>query len=755
MKRKLLIPFLVGLLSFFVVSCSGTTTSTATCESCMVNQATVSLDSSSGGVSNGETDVSLTPLVVLKYSQPMNPQTVSSNTVWLSTSASFESMDHQGDIAISDIIANTGYTEFSFSTESALLPNTTYYITVTDDNKTVNGFSVSGQFSFTTGDFTKPTVGLIAPTNGSNVVGLNPNIQLRFSESVENVNHQTILIHKDSLDGTVIPISTIIAGENNTYIFSMTDSLAPDSTYYIVLTDQITDLAGNHLKETSFYFTTLQADSGTKPEVSLLSPSNNATEVTTTPNIEIKFSEAIVNVDSSTVTLHSGSIDGPLVQIGSIVAGADNTYLFNPQATLLDNTTYYIVLSNGITNSKGNSLNPTSFVFTTGDYTAPDVTILEPLDNATDVELAPTIKIKFSEAVQNINSSTITLRRGSPDEDIVAISQITDEGNNTYSFTPTTPLSPNINYYVVLNNQITDNFGNNLPPTNFRFTTINILGAAYIVSRDNNEITLCDIYPDNSLNNCHATAAINSPSSQAFFNADKSAVYILAAGGNPELDRCDINADKSLGNCNSIGSVPAGTSIMTVNSTATMVYLGSVSPSSVIYACPIVNNLLGMCNSVSAANFIFPLAITLDNTATTAYVSTWGSGFGDGKVQACPVQGDGSFGVCIAAVSATEPSSVVFNSAGDRAYIGQYAGSNLNMCQVSGDSTFNSCNTIGSGFMSATSLAFTMGDGIAYVTDRSANRVSMCEVEIDGTFSNCTYTVTGITQPFWITLNYY
>lgn len=747
--KKSLFSYFILMILLLLGGCTGTS-STPACGSCGTNLATVSMGGNNDSVVDQATNVSLAPLIVLNYSESMDSKTVNHDTVLLSTSQVTDTTQ-QGILAIGNIVASENNKTFTFSPESALLPNTKYYITVTKDNKTASGISVSGQFSFTTGNYTAPTVSMLTPSN-NNQVGLNPIIQLKFSEAVQGVNSKTITLHEDSINGVVLVTSAIISGSDNTYTFSPTTSLNSKTSYYVVVADTITDLEGNHLVETNFHFVTsdfTKGDSST-PEVALINPSNNATGITTTPNIEIKFSEAVVGVDSNTITIHSGSIDGPLVPIGAFTPGADNTYIFSPQTALLSNTTYYITLTNGITDIAGNSLTITNFLFTTGDFTAPEVSILEPLDNATDVELSPTIKIRFSEAVQNITSSTVTLRRGSPDEDTVAISQITDEGNNTYSFTPATSLSPNINYYVVLNNQITDNSGNNLPPTNFHFTTINILGAAYIVSRDNNDVTLCDIYSDNSLNNCHTTATIYSPSSQVFLNPDKTAAYILAAG-NSELNRCDINTDKSLSNCTGIGNVPTGSNVMTMNSAATRIYVSSVFSNSAAYTCPLVGDSLQGCNLATSENFNFPININLNNTGSIAYFSV----FGSGKVQSCPIQGDGSFGACSDVASVSDPSSVAFNPAGDRAYIGRYSNTNLVMCQVSGDGSFNTCSDTGSGFNTPTSLAFGLGGGIAYVTDRGTNQVSKCDVAIDGTFSNCTYTATGIPQPFWITLNYY
>jgi hypothetical protein len=326
----------------------------------------VSLDSSSGGVADQAINVSLTPNIVLKFTTTMQPSTINDKTVFLATSAlianSALKLHTNNLIPISSITANANDTIFHFSPLSPLASNTKYYVIVTNKVQTTTGSSVSGNFSFTTGDFVTPTVSIVNPSNNATGVSTKPSIQLQFSEAVQKVTSTNLTLHEGSINGTAVAIGTIIAGANNTYTFSPTAALNQQTTYYVVLGSGITDMAGNALADTNFNFTTGDFNA---PTVSIVNPNNNATGVSTQPSIQLQFSEAVQNVTSTNLTLREGSINGTVVAIGAITAGANNTYTFSPTAVLNQQTTYYVVLGSGITDMAGNALADTSFSFTT------------------------------------------------------------------------------------------------------------------------------------------------------------------------------------------------------------------------------------------------------------------------------------------------------------------------------------------------------------------------------------------------------
>ena len=242
----------------------------------------------------------------------------------------------------------------------------------------------------------------------------------------------------------------------------------PSTTYYVVLSNAITDVAGNPLSATSFGFTT---GDFIAPTVSMITPTNNAESVSITPSITLQFSESVMNVDTTSITLHESSTTGAAVALGNITAGSNNSYSFSATSPLLPLTTYYVVLSNAISDIAGNPLSATSFSFTTGDFIAPTVSMVTPTNNAESVSITPSITLQFSESVINVDTTSITLHESSTTGTAIALGDITAESNNSYSFSATSPLSTSTTYYVVLNNAISDIAGNPLAATNFSFTT--------------------------------------------------------------------------------------------------------------------------------------------------------------------------------------------------------------------------------------------------------------------------------------------
>lgn len=462
--------YLFGLLCFLIIlsGCNGVTGTIATAANSNNNNnnaATVILDSSSGGVANNAINVSLYPIIVLKFSAVMNPTTVNTNNVFLSTNIAVE--NPQNLIAITNITPNFNNTGFSFSPVSALNSNTKYYVIISANIKTaINNSAISNQFNFTTGNMTIPIANLLNPIDNAVNIGLNPNIQIAFSESVINFNFSTVILHEGSVNGTMAYFNAIVPGANNIYTLIPANSLKQQTTYYLVLSDFIND-GKNFLNPTIFNFTTGYF---TAPGVNIINPSNNATETPLSPNIQLQFSEQVSNVNNNTIVLHQGNTNGTTVNLNPIVSGTiADSYTTSPVNPLNIETTYYLTVNNGIVDNYGNALVATSFNFTTASN-SPTVNMITPNNNATGVSSSPSIQIQFNKAVQNVNSNTVSLCQDSPSGESVVLNAISSGSNNSYIITPTNSLKSQTTYYLVLNSGITDNAGDALVPTNFNFS---------------------------------------------------------------------------------------------------------------------------------------------------------------------------------------------------------------------------------------------------------------------------------------------
>ena len=492
--KTLLIRIMILTAAIMLAACSGG----GNCFTQDISQ-TVYLDPNGGGISNGQVNVSVSPVIKLKFTTVMNPVTVNTTTILLSTrplSNGLTKNQSGGElIAITSPTTSDNQT-FSFSPIERLSENKQYYITV-QDTKTMANITVNGQFDFTTGDDVAPSVSLQTPTNGSSGVSLTPVISLLFSESVTGVNPQNVSLHANSINGNSVTISGITAGAgNNLYTLNLAESLASSTTYYLVVESAISDTANppNRLATTVFNFT---AGDFIAPQVTLLTPQNNSTGVSLTPAISMLFSESVAGVNPQNVSLHAGSSNGNPVIISGVTSGAGNLYTLNLAESLASSTTYYLVVESAISDAANppNRLATTVFNFTTGDFIAPQAVMINPQNNSTGVAVATVIHLQFSESVQNVSTSSLTLHAESTGG-LIVIADITNPSGNQrdYYLTPRTNLINRTDYYVVADNAITELSGNALVNSVFNFTTA--WQYAYITNNESNNYTQCAVTRD-------------------------------------------------------------------------------------------------------------------------------------------------------------------------------------------------------------------------------------------------------------------
>ena len=357
MKKFLLLPLLF-LMALVVLSSCGSGKCAAPADTF-----SASIDS----FPNGAVDISQTPSIQIKFTQAvLNVNTTTVSLYEQGTSGKLQAVG--SPIPITNITAGSN-NSYTFSPLTPLISNTTYVIALNNGITTLAGVALTPTtFNFTTGDFITPMVSMITPANGVTGASLSQIIQLQFSESVTNVDTTSITLHAGSVTGAAVALGNITAGASNSYSFSSTSPLSLSTTYYVVLSNAISDVAGNPLEPTTFSFTTSSGGGSsdtTAPTVVMTTPTNNATDVSITPGITLQFSEPVTNVTTTSITLHAGSVTGTAVALDGITGGSNNSYSFSPASSLSPLITYYVVLSNAITDIAGNPLTATSFSFTT------------------------------------------------------------------------------------------------------------------------------------------------------------------------------------------------------------------------------------------------------------------------------------------------------------------------------------------------------------------------------------------------------
>lgn len=205
--------------------------------------------------------------------------------------------------------------------------------------------------------------------------------------------------------------------------------------------------------------------------VFLLTPENNASDVSNNPLVQLQFN---MPMDPSTVSNRTVSLlaNGKPVPLTSMTNGPNNQFTFAVAAPLSGSTSYQIIVSRNVRALTGATLlNEQTFNFTTSpSSSAPNVVMISPSNQSVGVETRPDIILQFSEAMNltTLNQASIQLVTNGL---IVPISPIKIFSNHQMAFTPVKPLNKATTYKVVLHEDITDKAGNPLAATSFIFVT--------------------------------------------------------------------------------------------------------------------------------------------------------------------------------------------------------------------------------------------------------------------------------------------
>lgn len=390
-KFNLILQSLLIVTTILVVACNGGSNITTTPTPTNNGNTSITTESANGGISNGQTNVSLSPVINIKFPQAVNPSTINYNNILLQQALKSQ---HDNNSIMNFNLDNSN-TVLNITFNQQLSEKTLYKVVLSNGIKYQNGSAINATaITFTTGDFIIPEVSIITPSNAETGVSLVPNIQISFSTSVDNVNSNTVSLHSLTALGNTVPIQSIIPGSNNSYTI-IPDKLAPNTLYYLVLTNGITKHDSNlTLANTSFYFTTEEA---ILPQVNIISPNNGSGNNSRYTNIEIIFNLPVKNVNTNNIILSTNSTT-PATQIDVTIRNINNTniYIIAPQNILHYNSSYTLSLSNKIQTSTGDSIIPTTFNFKT--YTTPII------DNTkTNIIFVPSAENKEDKLANNLS----------------------------------------------------------------------------------------------------------------------------------------------------------------------------------------------------------------------------------------------------------------------------------------------------------------------------------------------------------------
>lgn len=328
-------------------------------------------------------------------------------------------------------------------------------------------------------DVTAPVINSVNPANSATSVGTNSNPTVTFNEEMnpETINSTTFTLKQGT---TVIPGNVTTVGSIST--FSPASALSANTLYTGTITTAAQDIAGNSISaDYTWSFTTAAVVDVTPPTVLSTVPASGAVSASTNTKVTITFSEPVnpSTINSSSFTLKQGSVDIP----GTLVYSG-NVATFTPSASLAGAKVYTVTLTTGVKDLSGNALSAAyTWNFTTSstaDATAPAVSSVTPVSNATSVALNIKPTITFSEPMDasTITSSTFTMKQGS-----TTVTGTVSYTATTATFTPSVSMTGNLVYTCSVTTAAKDVSGNALAAVyTWSFTTLADVTPPTVVS---------------------------------------------------------------------------------------------------------------------------------------------------------------------------------------------------------------------------------------------------------------------------------
>jgi hypothetical protein len=354
-------------------------------------------------------------------------------------------------------------------------------------------------------DSIPPSVFTTSPADGATNIDPSTSVLVTFSESIQptTVNNNSFIIKSfagSQIDGD---ISVLESGAQAT--FKPSNNFVANGTYTATLTTDITDLSGIPLSEAYIWtFETGEGDT-VAPTIITTSPLPGSTDVSLNASIKVTFSELMHPLSITTDTFIL--FDATNNRINGVVSPSGSYATFAPSSPLQQNSLYTAMVTTGVTDYAGNSLENDyswSFITTIPDTNPPTVINSSPSDNETGVAIDGSLFIEFSENmdINSINDSTFLLKDSSGNPISGTIS-----GGDT--FKPFANLELNETYTATITTAVTDLAGNPLAqPFSWNFTTT-----------------------EDGIGTWVATSTINTPSPRIYATAVWTGQEMLVWGG--------------------------------------------------------------------------------------------------------------------------------------------------------------------------------------------------------------------------------
>ena len=402
---------------------------------------------------SGATAVAVTTPIVVTFNKPINPLTVNSSSVSI--------------LANNNIVAGTyaiNGTVVTFTPLSPLPGGATirvyvsYYASVQDFAANNGGGSTGTTFTTaTTADTTAPTVVLVTPSSGSTGVGLNGQVVVSFSKSMNpaTLTSGTVFL----LAGNAkLSFSLNVSADNRTIVLSNLN-LPGSSVITLAVSSGAADLSSNPLADYTSQFVTASAFDTTSGRVVNQRPGNGATGVSINASPVVLFVNKPMNASTIPGALHI-SQNGQLVTGTVAVVGNGQTIQFTPASPWVFGALVQVFLDTTATDTSGNAVTAYKGSFTvTGDptTTAPALLNASPLASTTNVPLNVILDAFYSQPLDPTTVIAKNVYVTGPGGTAIAATIALDSAGTTIHVTPASNLSANAQYCFYRYNMVGTN----------------------------------------------------------------------------------------------------------------------------------------------------------------------------------------------------------------------------------------------------------------------------------------------------------
>lgn len=303
------------------------------------------------------------------------------------------------------------------------------------------------------------------PGNNAMYADVNSTISVNFSEEMNPSTITTDTFYVMTGSGykyNTIPGSVTYSGTTAT--FKPTSPLYYDKGYTAIVTKAVKSQGGIPLTaDYEWSFTTIEQ--GMTTFVESVNPNNSALNVDTKAVITVSFSR---NMDPASINSGTFYIMPEIgfgftgTPISGTISYSAKTATFTPSPALDEMETYSALVTDGVKDENGSSMNTYKWSFTTGSastVTYPTVISTSPVGNATDVNTDAVITATFSEIM---NASTITESTFLVNDGSVNIPGTVAYTSTTAKFTPSSALDKGKNYTATVTTGVKDLDGSSL-----------------------------------------------------------------------------------------------------------------------------------------------------------------------------------------------------------------------------------------------------------------------------------------------------